>query len=222
MAPATLLVDRLGALPLGPGKLQLSNPAGRIWSGQADWRWQRLAGELSWSLDWRGLTPGLSLDLREDGDRLRIAGWFSPGYGNPQVRDLAMEVPVELIAEEIPHGSGDGTVSGRISEVVWAGDGFSALSGELRYSGGQVRWGSDGSAQVPPLDGRLYMEDSEAMAVVTGPEGQRMAEARLAGDQLHFRVYRAWPALLGESRGGSPDDVVFEVTRPLPGGGGQQ
>lgn len=222
MAPAELLASRLGAIPLGPGRLQLTEPAGRLWDGRANWRWQRFRGELHWALDWRGLVPGVRLDLREADNRLQLKGWLSPAASGLTVRDLDLKVPVALVAEAIPHGGADGEVTGRVEELVWTGTAFEALAGSLRYSGGQVRWGSDGSARIPALDGRLFMEKGRARGVVTGPEEQRLAEASLGGGKVRFRVFRAWPALLGQSRGGAPDDVVFEVTRPVQGSGGEQ
>lgn len=222
MLPAELVVGRVDAVPLGPGRLQLSAPAGRVWDGQTGWRWQQLSGELDWELDWRGMTPGVRLDLREKSGRLRLQGWLSAGSGGDfSARDLELKVPVDMVTDAMPHGGADGYVSGRIEQLDWSGKGFEALSGELRYGGGQARWGRDGSASVPPLDARLFMEGGAARARVTDPDGRALAEARVGDSDLRFQVFRAWPALLGESGGGDPQDVVFEVTRPLPGTGGE-
>lgn len=223
MAPAQLLVGRLGAIPLGSGQLQLTQPAGRVWDGRVDWRWQRLSGTLDWALEWRGLTPGLRLELGESGDRFSLDGWVGSRRGSVlRARELDLKIPLATVTERFPRGSADGYISGRLAQLSWTGEAFSALSGELRYSGGQVRWGTDGAARVPPLKGRLYMEDGQARGRVTGPDEQLLAEAGIGQGEAKLRVFRAWPALLGVSGGGSAEDVVFEASRPFSPSGGER
>ena len=96
-----------------------------------------------------------------------------------------------------------------------ADDAIQHVQGTLDYSGGTVTWGRNGAADVPPLQGRLSMEDQVPSLQVTDPEGERLVQARINEGRFHLEVMRAWPLLLGVSQGGSPDDVVFQMSQPF-------
>jgi general secretion pathway protein N len=96
-----------------------------------------------------------------------------------------------------------------------AGDTIEQLQGTLDYSGGTVTWGNNGAATVPELQGRLSMEGQVPTLQVTDPEGERLVQARIDEGRFHLEVMRAWPLLLGVSEGGSPDDVVFQMSQPF-------
>ena len=53
--PAAVVVERVPAMRVGGAVLTLSEPRGRWWQGQAQWRWKQLQGSLDWTLDWHGL-----------------------------------------------------------------------------------------------------------------------------------------------------------------------
>ena len=50
---------------------------------------------------------------------------------------------------------------------------------------------------------------------VVDPDGERLMHARISEGRFHLEVMRAWPLLLGVSQGGSPDDVVFQMSQPF-------
>lgn len=215
LLPAAPVVSKLDGLRVGDAPLQLSQVQGRLWEGSAHWRWQRQDGRLRWDLDWRGLTPGVLLAL-ESGS-VALDGWLGGGPGRVSARDFTLEMPVAEIARHLEQGSAEGTVSADIRELDWRGDAFHALEGRLKWTGGRVSWKPDGSAEIPPLDGRLFMEGKAARGEVTDLEGQQLAEARIVDGEITFRVFRAWPMLLGVSGGGQASDVVLEVSQPFPG-----
>lgn len=219
LLPAAPVVSKLDGLPVAGAPLQLSQVQGRLWEGSAHWRWQRQDGRLRWDIDWRGLTPGVRLAL-ESGS-VAFDGWLSAGPGRFSARELTLNMPVAEIARHIEQGSAEGTVSADVRELDWRDESFEALEGRLKWSGGRVTWQGGGSADIPPLDGRLFMEGGTARAEVTDPEKQRLAEASVTDGEITFRVFRAWPMLLGVSGGGQASDVVLEVSQPFPDVEGQ-
>lgn len=219
LLPAAPVISKLDGVAVGGAPLQMSQVQGRLWDGSAHWRWQRQNGRLRWDMDWRGLTPGVQLAL-ESGS-VALDGWLGGGSGRFSARELTLHMPVAEIARHLEQGSAEGSVSADIRELDWRDDAFHALEGRLKWSGGRVSWEPAGSAEVPPLDGRLFMEGEAARAEVTDPEGQQLAEARIVDGEITFRVFRAWPMLLGVSGGGQASDVVLEVSQPFPGIEGQ-
>jgi general secretion pathway protein N len=216
--PASVATARVAELELAGAPVELRQPQGRIWAGAARGRGRPRAGRLEWALDWQGFTPGLALALT--GSQLNLEGWLGAGPARVWARSWDIEVPVALIARGVERGSAEGYLTGQLRELDWRDQQIRALQGELRWSGGRVSWRPDGGAEIPPLDGRLYMADETARAEVTDPDGQRLADLRVRDGELNLLVYRAWPMLLGVSSGGQGSDVVFEVSRPLPVPGG--
>lgn len=213
LLPAAPVIHALGQPRLAGAPLLLSDAGGSVWDGQVSWRWQRQHGRVSWRVDWHGLTPGLY--LKAQGGDGSLSGWFGVWPGRLEAGDVKLDVAVAPIAALIPRGGADGRVSGDISRCVWQDNSITALAGKLRYSGGGINWGNNGHATVPALDGRLFMKDGGAHGQVTGPKQRVLADASLKQGQLHLRVFRAWPMLLGVSQGGAAGDVVFQVSRPL-------
>ena len=214
LMPAQPLVQKLDGVMLGDAPLQLSQVRGRIWQGEARWRWQHYRGDLRWKTRWRGLSPGLLVDVAGGG--LELDGWAGVSPGALTVRDIALRVPLAEISRDMPEGQVDGTLTGNIEQLRWhrrSGDVFA--SGTLRYGGGQVSWPPDGNAKVPPLEGRLYTEDNVARVEITDPQGVRLVDGDVGNGEAVLRVYRAWPRLLGVSQGGSDSDVVFQVSEQL-------
>lgn len=216
--PAGVVTARVAGVELAGAPVQLVQPQGRLWQGTARWRWRQRSGRLDWALDWQGLTPGLRLSL--GGSKLNLEGWLGGGPSRLWARGWDLELPVALIARGVDRGSAEGQLTGQLRELDWQDQQIRALDGELRWSGGRVSWRPDGSADLPPLDGRLYMAEEAARAEVTDADERRLADVRVRGGELNLRVYRAWPMLLGVSSGGQSSDVVFEVSRPFPAQGG--
>ena len=59
----------------------------------------------------------------------------------------------------MPQGGADGRVDAVLMSLQVADDAIQHVQGTLDYSGGTVTWGRNGAADVPPLQGRLSMED---------------------------------------------------------------
>lgn len=215
--PAEVATSRVSGVELAGAPLQLLRARGSVWDGAARWRWRERSGRLDWAVDWRGLTPGLELALT--GRDLELTGWLGGGSSRLRARGWELDLPVALIARQVERGGAEGRLTGQLQELDWRDGQVRALEGELRWSGGRVRWQPDGNAELPPLDGRLYMADAAARAEVTDPDGQQLADARVQAGEMQLRVYRAWPMLLGVSSGGQASDVVLEVSRPLFGQG---
>ncbi|MCH8544797.1 MAG: type II secretion system protein N [Alcanivorax sp.] len=214
LMPAQPFVRKLDGVMLGEAPLQLHQIRGRIWQGEARWRWQGYRGELRWATRWRGLSPGLTLDVAGGG--LELDGWAGVSPSAVTLRELALRVPLAEISRGMAEGQADGVVTGNIEHLRWhrrSGDVFA--SGALRYGGGQITWPPDGSARVPPLEGRLYTEDNVARLEIVDPQGTRLVDGEAGNGEAALRVYRAWPRLLGVSQGGSDSDVVFQVSQQL-------
>lgn len=213
LMPAAVVVDRVPALRPGGAPLILANARGPWWDASVDARWREHRGELTWALDWHGLTPGVQLSM-VSGD-LDAGGWLGADWGDWRLEQWRATVPVAPISASVPQGNADGTVDLTLMALELADHAVVDAKGTLAYSGGTVTWGRDGAASVPPLDGRLSMVDGAPELEVTGPERQQLVHARLANEKLSVRVFRAWPQLLGVSQGGDPSDVVFSMSRPL-------
>lgn len=213
LMPAAVLVDRLPALRPGGAPLVLSGARGPWWDGQVAARWRNHNGELAWTLDWHGLTPGLQLSMVSDD--LNADGWLGAAWGDWRLEQWRARVPVAPFSASVPQGDADGTVDLTLMALELSDHDVVDAKGTLTYSGGTVTWGRDGAAEVPPLDGRLTMVDGAPELEVTGPRQQQLVHARLDNQKLNVQVRRAWPQLLGVSQGGDPADVVFRMSRPL-------
>ena len=206
--PAAPLVARADGVPLAGEPLRLTAVRGMLRQGGVEWRWQEQSGRVDWSLRWKGLRPGVQLRAHSGGAEL--AGWFTGTSDSVRARDLDLAVPLSLVSDQIEQGGADGTLEGRIGRFSWKQGGVPRVEGNLRYNGGRVTW-PDGRAEVPPLDGELYNEEEAAWLVVRSPEGTRLMDGQMTAGTAEFRLYRAWPILLGVSEGGDPGDVIFQV-----------
>lgn len=213
LMPAAVVVDSLPALRPGGAPLALSDARGRWWDGRVDARWREHTGGLSWTLDWRGLTPGVRLAMVSDD--INAAGWLGARWGGWRLEQWRASLPVAPFSAEVPQGNADGSVELVLINLELAEGTVVDAKGTLNYSGGTVTWGRDGSARVPPLNGRLMMVNGAPELEVTGPNQQQLVHGRLDNQKLNVRVLRAWPQLLGVSQGGDPSDVVFSMSRPL-------
>lgn len=206
--PAAPLVARADAVPIADEPLRLTAVRGLLRRGSVDWRWREQSGRVDWDLRWKGMRPGVQLRVQSAGAELD--GWLTGTSDSVRLRDLDLAIPVALVGDHIPEGGADGTLEGRIGLFSWKQGQTPGVEGSLRYSGGMVTW-PDGRAEVPPLDGELYNEDGVAWLVVRSPEGTRLMDGQATAQAGEFRLYRAWPVLLGVSEGGDPGDVIFQV-----------
>lgn len=213
LMPAAVVVERVPTLRPGGAPLVLSEARGRWWQGRVDARWREYGGELAWTLDWHGLTPGVRLAMVSND--LSATGWVGIQWNGWRLEQWRASLPVAPFSAEVPQGNADGSVDLVLMNLELADRTVVDAKGTLTYSGGTITWGSDGSARVPPLDGRLAMVDGAPELTVTGPRQQQLVHARLDNEKLNVRVLRAWPQLLGVSQGGDPSDVVFSMNRPL-------
>ncbi|MEQ3637816.1 type II secretion system protein N [Alcanivorax sp.] len=215
LMPAAVLVERVPLLRPAGAPMLLSKPQGVWWDGQANWQWQRRQGTVQWELDWHGLVPGLTLKMRSTDDAARLSTWVGADWGDWQLQEARLSLPVALVAAHIPQGSADGRVDATLMQLTLGDDKIKQLQGTLQYSGGTVSWGRNGSATVPVLQGRLSMDNAQPTLQVVGPEGESLVDARLAEGRFELEVRRAWPMLLGVSQGGNPQDVVFQMSQPF-------
>ncbi|MZR61315.1 type II secretion system protein N [Alcanivorax sp. DP30] len=217
LMPAAVLIERVPALRPGGAPLVLESPRGPWWNAQVNWRWQQHQGVLDWQLDWHGLTPGLNLAARTTrGDEARIKGWLGgSGQHDWSVEQLRLALPVALIAERIPQGNADGRVDATVMALAVSDGQIEEARATLQYSGGTVTWGNNGSATVPVLQGKVSMDSGVPTLVVTDPDNTLLLNARLEEGRFNLAVMRAWPQLLGVSKGGNADDVVFQMSQPF-------
>lgn len=212
LAPARLLLQPLNGMQLGPAPLQLSQIDGRWRAGGFRWQWQGLAGTARWSLAWQGLVPGAHLTLSGD---LVANGWIGGLPGRWQVRDMDLAIPVAPLVRGTQGIRAEGVVSARSFTLILDHGAPREASAVLDYTGGQVSWAQGQGAVLPPLQGVMRQDGAAARIEARGPDGTLLADGSLENNMAMLRVYRAWPALLGVSQGGSPSDVVFETSRPL-------
>jgi general secretion pathway protein N len=212
LVPAKLVLERLDGIVLGPAELQLSRVDGRLWQGGARWQWQQLSGGLRWQTDWRGLTPGVALNVTGD---IVASGWLGSTGGGIDARSIDLALPLAPFVRDLPNITADGAISVRGLSLQWSEAGPRAAEGSLAYNGGDVSWAAGQGATLPPLQGTLLQDGEAALAQVYSPEGTLLADARLDKEYAQLRVYRAWPALLGASQGGNLADVVFETSQQL-------
>lgn len=210
--PARPLLASLDGTPMGQAPLRLQRIEGVWREGAAHWQWQGLSGRLQWSLDWRGLTPGVQLQLSGD---VIASGWLGGRPGAWQVQALDLALPVAPLVRGMPGIQAEGTASIRGLTLIWGKQGPEAAEARLDYTGGNVSWAPGQGAEVPPLTGLLRHDGAAARLDARDPQGTLLAEGSVENDLASLRVYRAWPMLLGASQGGSPGDVVFETSRPL-------
>lgn len=209
--PASLAVSQLqGLQPMGQ-PLILRGAAGTVWDGRTAVRWQSLKGQLAWRLDWHGLMPGIALDLTGDA---RLTGWIGGTPGHYALQVERGRLPAHLLSR-FSQFSAEGSLDVDALQLRLENQILVEADGRLRYSGGQVGWQPNGSATMPPLEAVLTPAPEGAALAVTGPDGEQLMAGSVRGNQGELAVYRAWPALLGVSRGGDNSDVVFQTSAPL-------
>lgn len=216
LAPATPLLARIDGLSVAGSPLDIGAVQGTVWDGQAQWRWQQVGGSFAWQLSWREWRPGVQLELLGDA---RLAGWFGPASGGVLMRGAEASLPLALLGRVVPELSADGWIEVKNLSADLSQEQPALRSGSAQYGGGQVSWAPGESAVIPPLSAVIEYQDPLSQLWVHDPQGVKLALAELTDEMATLRVFRAWPALLGLSQGGNPDDVVFETSRPLHQGG---
>ena len=212
LIPAKPLLEPVDGVMLGQQPLRLARIEGRVWDGSARWQWQRLSGSLRWQVDWRGLTPGVELFITGD---IVASGWLGSAAGGVDLRNVDVAAPLAPLIAGMPNVSAEGNVSLRSVSFKWTDNGPAGAQGSLGYTGGYVSWAAEQGATLPALEGMLRQDGEAAVAEVYSPAGELLADGSLDRDNARLRVYRAWPALLGFSQGGSASDVAFETSQQL-------
>ena len=209
--PASIAVSQLqGLQPMGQ-PLILRGASGTVWDGRSAVRWQGLNGQLAWRVQWQGLMPGVALELTGDA---RLKGWLGAGQDAYALNLESGRLPAHLLGK-FSKFSAEGSLDVDGLQLRLENQILVEADGRLRYSGGQVGWPPRGSATMPPLEAILTPAPEGAALAVTGPEGEQLMAGSVRGNQGELAVYRAWPALLGVSRGGNNSDVVFQTSAPL-------
>lgn len=212
MLPARPILAPLDGVQLGPAALQLSRIEGRLWQGSARWQWQALSGSLRWDASWRGLSFGA--DLTVSGD-IVATGWAGAAPGGFALAGMDIVLPVAPLVQGMPNVSAEGMATVRGLNLQWQSGAPSGAEAQLSYTGGRVSWAAGQEADIPVLTGALRQEGEAAILEVRSPDNALLADGQLTNESARLRVYRAWPALLGVSQGGSPTDVVFETSQQL-------
>ena len=212
MLPARTVLAPLNGVQLGPAALQLSGIEGRLWQGSARWQWQALSGGLRWDTSWRGLSFGA--DLTVSGD-IVATGWLGAAPAGVTLADMDIVVPVAPLVQGMPNVSAEGLATVRGLDLQWWDGAPHGAQAVLSYSGGRVSWARGQGADIPVLSGSLRQDGEAAVFEVRSPDSVLLADGQLTKESARMRVYRAWPALLGVSQGGSPTDVVFETSQQL-------
>lgn len=212
LIPAKPLLEPVDGTMLGQAPLRVARVDGRLWDGSARWQWQRLGGTLRWQMDWRGPVPGVEFSVTGD---IVASGWVGAGVSGLDLRNVDAAAPLAPFIAGMPNISAEGTVSVRGVSLEWTDSGPADAQGKLDYTGGYVSWAAGQGATLPPLQGILRQDGEMALVEVYSPEQVLLADGALQRDNARLRVYRAWPALLGFSQGGSASDVVFETSQQL-------
>jgi general secretion pathway protein N len=212
MLPARPVLAPLNGIQLGPAALQLSRIEGRLWQGNARWQWQALSGSLRWETSWRGLSFGA--DLTVSGD-IVATGWVGAAPAGVSLAGVDIVVPVAPLVQGMPNVSAEGLATVRGLGLQWSDGAPHGAEAMLSYSGGRISWAPGQGAEIPVLTGNLRQDGGAAVLEVRSPDSALLADGQLTNESARLRVYRAWPALLGVSQGGSPTDVVFETSQQL-------
>lgn len=187
---------------------------GLWWNGQGQAQWEGQQLDITWRLDWRGLTPGLELGF--ESGQVNATGWAGADWGDWRFEHWQASIPIALLNDFLPQGKAEGQLDISLPQLSLTGTEISTISGKLAYSGGTVTLGPGMDRQVPAIDGKLEMEKGVPVLTVTGPDQQSLAHANLTGKTLTLEVFRALPALLEMSEGGNATDVVFSTRQDLP------
>lgn len=207
------LVAQLAQKSLAASGVSIVSVSGTLWHGQSVWRWRDMRGQLGWMLDWRGLQPGINVDLEGP---LKLSGWLSGGPASIQLRDAELSMTGAVLERWQPQLKLAGRVTGRNLALSFTDKRVTDAAGELAYTGGQASWNTQKPVTVAPLKGVLEpTDDGAALTIRDAGEGSVLAQGSIAGNIGALKVYRAWVMMLELSRGGAPEDVVFETSMPL-------
>src|SRR5690606_5341788 len=207
------LVARVAQQPLAASGVSIVSASGTLWHGQSVWRWRDVQGQVGWSLDWRGLRPGVNVDLKGP---LMLSGWLSGGPASVELRDAELSMAGAALERWQPQLKLAGRVTGRNLALSFRDKRVTDAAGELAYTGGQASWSTQKPVTVAPLKGVLEPTgEGAALTIRDASEGSVLAQGSITGNIGALKVYRAWVMMLELSRGGAPEDVVFETSMPL-------
>ncbi len=89
-----------------------------------------------------GWCQGLALKTRSNDDAARLSGWLGADWGDWQLQQTRLSLPVALVADHIPQGSADGRVDATLMQITLGDGKIKQLQGTLQYGGGTVSWGA--------------------------------------------------------------------------------
>lgn len=215
--PAQVVVSRVPTLQLAGSTLTVNASGGRAWQGQARWHWQHFVGDVSWQLDWHGLTPGVDITLTGP-NGLRVQGWLTSNGGEFRADQLQLALPLSVVLAGQPQLAATGSVQGRIQQFHWH-NGIKALQGKLYYTGGSGHWRNQ-AAVLPVMNAKLAMQQDTAVVLVTDSHQGVLAKASLdANNRGEVKVYRRYAEAVGLASGsGSSNAVIFKMSRSFGGG----
>lgn len=210
--PAAFVLGEQQRLNFDGEAVTISNVRGKLLNGRADISWQNETGRVSWQLK-PALLPSVNVDLASE---LLDANGIISGFSANDVRlkNMKVRADVSKISDHLALdvGGATGSVDGAISYARLTKRGLSA-EGQLDYSGGNIFW-TDGDADVGSLVFDVTSpEDNKTEAVLHEQNSSKsLMEGIVHNREFEWSVLRRWVHLLGMSKGGSQDDVVFKVS----------
>lgn len=214
LMPAAVITPLLSPPSDDDSSLPAPKLYGLWWNGQGQANWEGQSLDVTWRLDWRGLTPGLQLAV--ESGQISAQGWAGADWGDWRLEQWQASIPVAVLNDFFPQGQADGQLDIALPLLSLAGTEIQDIQGTLNYSGGAVTLGPGMSRAVPAIQGDLAMQEGIPVLAVTGPDQQSLAQANLTGQTLTLEVFRALPALLEMSEGGDASDVVFSTRQDVP------
>ncbi|WP_111656940.1 type II secretion system protein N [Isoalcanivorax indicus] len=212
--PAATVLAPLRAIDAEAERPIITRIRGVWWDGsvQGNWQGHRFLGR--WTLQRRGLTPGLRLSV-EAGD-FHASGWAGGGWRGWRLEQWLVTLPVLLVEDLLPDIRAEGMVEIRINALTRRDNAVERADGALRYGGGKVSWGELDPVSVPPLDGVLSLVETYPEFSMTGPGGETLLRARLEQQAVSLRAYGALPQLFGLTEDGDPEGEIFHSSYAFP------
>jgi|GEM_PF-2151149 len=213
-APAALVLGNEKRLALGNERVAVYAITGRVFNGQASWRWRSQRGQVAWRWQWKALLPGFAVQVQS---ALGIAdGWLTvTPLGRLHLRQVELEADVALFSKtlNLAEGSATGRIKGHIEELSVASSAPWRATGRADYSGGDILW-PGGQATVDALELLLRTEAEDQVVVLLQGHGKTDAlmEGEFSSKGFTWLVYRRWLAMLGMSQGGSAGTEVLKVS----------
>lgn len=210
--------------------VQISQVRGSLWAGRMQVNVPELAvlGNIQgqWQLELLPLLGGKAkLKLNLEGQDLRLKLPVSLSASTAKIEGgegfLQLEALNSLLQQQRGSAQGQVELQQLESTILWRAQSIQNLAGRLTYTGGEISLLVDGNpvnAEMPPLVGRLGMEQERAVVDILTLENASLLQGYLqpdgwAGLSLKRRfldvIGQQWPAKA------EADTVIFEVSQKV-------